>query len=107
MSTVLNDIVNFVKPLSIYIFGGLIGSIVHSLRTKMTVVEFIKTAIIGMFVSVCIGIFFKEYMEITNQNVLFAICGIGGAFSRIILDELEPFVKIFANFIKNKFTNKQ
>ena len=102
MNAYLTDIINFVKPLSIYIFGGLIGSIVHGLRNKMRFVDFLKTAIIGMFVSVCIGIGAKEYIGIENQNILFALCGFSGVFSKNILDECEPFFKIFANLFKSK-----
>ena len=98
-----NDIINFLKPYTPYIMGGLVGSVVHRMRNEMTILAFFKSAVTGVFVSICTGIACKDYLGITNENILFAFCGFSGVFSKNILDEIEPFIKIFGTFIKEKF----
>lgn len=106
MVNFINDAVNFLKPYTPYIMGGLVGSVVHRMRNEMSILAFLKSAFIGMFVSVCTGIVAKDYMNVTNENILFMLCGFSGVFSKNILDEIEPIIKVISGFIKNKFKTK-
>lgn len=92
----------FIKKYSPYIVGGLFGSIIHRMRTEMNLMTFLKSIVMSVFISICVGIVCKDYLHVENENIIFVCCGISGTFSKIILDELEQLVKLGFIYIKNK-----
>ena len=100
-------ITEILKKFSPYIIGGAIGSIIHRMRTEMNFVTFIKSLVMGVFISVCTGIVAKDYLGVVNDNILFVLCGISGTFSKIILDELEQLIKLGLVYIKLKIGIKK
>lgn len=93
---------DFLKKFSPYIIGGAIGSVIHRMRTEMSMVTFLKSVVMSIFISICVGIVCKDYLAIENNNIVFVFCGISGTFSKIILDELEQLVKLGFFYIKEK-----
>lgn len=89
-----------------YILGGMFGAVILRLRTNMNFKQFLGAIIISVFVSTSTGIVCKDYFEIKQDNVIFVLCGISGAFSKIILDELEEIIKYAGDIIKIKLMGK-
>ena len=107
MDKIWNFIVAFLEEFSPYIIGGSIGSIIHRMRTEMTVGTFLKTVVMSVFISFCVGIVCKDYLGIKNINIIFVFCGISGTFSKIILDELEQIIKLGSVYAKSKLGMKK
>lgn len=105
MQEIITIIMDFLKKFSPYIIVGAIGSIIHRMRTEMSFGTFLKSIVMSIFISICVGIVCKDYLEVKNENLIFVCCGISGTFSKIILDELENVVKLSFNYIKNKIQN--
>lgn len=95
---------DFMKKFSPYILGGAIGSIIHRMRTEMTWIAFLKSVVVSIFISVCVGIACKDYLNITNENIVFAFCGLSGVFSKLILDEIEQIIKLASVYVRSKIT---
>lgn len=93
---------DFLKKFSPYILGGAIGSVIHRMRTKMDLITFFKSVVMSVFISICVGIVCKEYLGITNDNIIFVFCGISGTFSNVILDEIEQILKLAADWVQSK-----
>lgn len=93
---------DFLKKFSPYILGGAIGSIIHRMRTEMSILTFLKSVVISVFISICVGIACKDYLGIKNENIIFVACGISGTFSKIILDEIEQIIKLASVYVKSK-----
>jgi uncharacterized membrane protein len=93
---------DFLKKFSPYILGGAIGSIIHRMRTEMSLLTFFKSIVISIFISICVGILCKDYLKVENENIIFVACGISGTFSKIILDELEQIIKLAPAYVKKK-----
>lgn len=102
MEEILNGFTDVLKKFSPYIIGGAIGSIIHRMRTEMTFVTFLKSIVMSIFISICVGIVCKDYLAIKNDNIIFVFCGISGTFSKLILDELEQLIKLGLVYIKMK-----
>ena len=102
MQELLNLVMDFLKKFSPYIIGGAIGSIIHRMRTEMSLITFLKSVVMSIFISICVGIVCKDYLNIKNDNIIFVFCGISGTFSKIILDELEQIIKLGSVYVKNK-----
>jgi hypothetical protein len=100
-------IVDVLKKFSPYIIGGAIGSVIHRMRTEMNFITFMKSLVMGVFISVCTGIVAKEYLGIVNDNIIFVLCGISGTFSKLILDELEQLIKLGVVYVKIKLGVKK
>ena len=98
---------DFLKKFSPYIIGGAIGSIIHRMRTEMSLLTFCKSVVMSIFISICVGIVCKDYLAIKNDNIIFVFCGISGTFSKIILDELEQIIKLGSVYVKNKLGIKK
>lgn len=107
MSQFLDFIFDFLKRFSPYIIGGAIGSVIHRMRTEMSFITFLKSVVMSIFISICVGIVCKDYLGITNDNIIFVCCGISGTFSKIILDELEQIIKLSAVYFKTKLGIKK
>jgi uncharacterized membrane protein len=102
MQELVTFIMDFLKKFSPYIIGGAIGSVIHRMRTEMTFVTFLKSVVMSIFISICVGIVCKDYLQIMNENIIFVCCGISGTFSKIILDELEQIIKLGPVYVKSK-----
>jgi hypothetical protein len=100
----VTDILNRFSP---YIIGGAIGSIIHRMRTEMDFTTFLKSLVMGVFISVCTGIFAKDYIGIKNDNIIFVLCGLSGTFSKLILDEFEQIIKLGVVYAKIKLGIKK
>lgn len=96
------DIVkDFLSKYGFFIVGGSIGAIVHRLRNKMTFSRFLKFLFIAIIVALSAGIIAKEVFNL-NDSLCYIICGIFGAFSEDILDELEDFIKSWSDIAKKR-----
>ncbi|AOW09514.1 hypothetical protein EM308_08380 [Flavobacterium gilvum] len=93
---------DFLKRFNPYILGGAIGSIIHRMRTEMSWMAFFKSVIVSIFISICMGIACKDYLMVTNENIIFAACGLSGVFSKLILDEIEQILKLASVYAKSK-----
>ena len=89
------------KKFGPYILGGAIGSIIHRLRTNMSLKEFIGSVIISMFVGLSVGILAKDYLQISD-TIIFVLCSISGTFSKLILAEVEEIIKDISVFVRIK-----
>lgn len=102
MQEFLDLIMDFLKKFSPYVLGGAIGAIIHRMRTEMSLLTFIKSIVISIFISICVGIICKDYLKVVNENIIFVACGISGTFSKIILDEIEQIIKLAPDFVRKK-----
>lgn len=86
-----------------YIIVGAIGAIIHRIRHKMTWRAFLGTLFISTVLSVSIGFVARDYFEIQKESFIYALCGLGATYSKLILDELEEAIASLSDFIKMKF----
>lgn len=100
------NLMDILKKCSPYIMGGVIGTVIHAMRTKMNLITFLKSLVMSVFISTCVGIVCKHYLQIENEYLIFVFCGMSGAFSNIILDELEKIIKLSSVFVKSKIDSK-
>lgn len=96
------NIMDFIKKFNPYILGGAIGSIIHRMRTEMSLAAFFKSVVVSVFISICVGIACKDYMHVKNENIIFVACGLSGTFSKLILDEIEQIIKLTSVYVKVK-----
>jgi hypothetical protein len=68
----------------------------------MSLTTFLKSVVLSVFISICVGIVCKDYLKIANENIIFVFCGMSGTFSKIILDELEQIIKLASVYVKAK-----
>lgn len=102
MIDIIDNIIDFIKKFNPYILGGAIGSVIHRMRTQMSWVAFFKSVVVSVFISVCVGISCKDYLQVQNENIVFVACGLSGTFSKLILDELEIILKLASMYAKVK-----
>ena len=86
-----------------YIIVGAIGAIIHRIRHKMTWGAFLGTLFISIVLSVSIGFVARDYFVIQKESFIYALCGIGATYSKLILDELEEAIASLSDFIRMKF----
>lgn len=89
----------FAKKYGILAIAGLIGAVVKRLRKKMSLLRFIGTIGVSIFVGVVSGIFIREWTEFPEE-VIYAICGIAGVFSDEILDEVRDIIESIGEAVK-------
>ena len=102
MIEIFDDIMDFIKKFNPYILGGAIGSVIHRMRNEMSWSAFLKSIIVSIFISICVGIACKDYLKIENENIIFVACGLSGTFSKLILDEIEQILKLASVYAKVK-----
>lgn len=102
MIDLFDNIMDFLKRYNPYILGGAIGSIIHRMRTEMTLAAFLKSVVVSIFISICVGIACKDYLMVKNENIIFVACGLSGTFSKLILDEIEQILKLASVYAKVK-----
>jgi len=97
-----DSFIDFIKKLNPFLLGGAIGAIIHRMRNEMSWSAFFKSVVMSMFISFCVGVFCKDYLDVKNDNIIFVACGLSGAFSKIILDEFEQILKLASVYAKVK-----
>lgn len=97
----MQTITDFLSKYGFFIVGGTIGAMLHRLRKKMTVARFIKFSVIAIIVALSAGIVAKEVFNLSDA-LCYVICGIFGAFSENILDEIEEFINSLSDIAKKK-----
>ena len=99
-------IYNWFKRFAPYILVGALGAIVHRLRVGMTWKKFIGALFISILVSLSVGVVCKEYTPL-KTDVIFVLCGISGAFSKHLLDELEEIISELSGYVKRRLGLKE
>ena len=102
MNDFLNSLAGYLKPITPYIMIGIAGTVVDRMRREMSLIVFLKQVVMSIFISICVGVFSKEFIKIENDNVAFVICGISGTFSKLILDEFEQIIKLASEYVRVK-----
>ena len=92
-------VLSIIEKFGLFILGGLIGAIVHRLRTKMSWRRFISTMLVSGFMGFCVGILLKNYIG-APEEVVFVACSLTGVFSNDILDQLKEIVGFLSEFVK-------
>lgn len=106
MGLILEAMYDYIKRFSPYIVGGVVGAVIHRIRTQMTIIQFFGSVLVSVFVALSVGLLCKDYFEIQEDTVIFVLCGISGTFSKVILDEIEEIIKYTSVIVKNKFGGK-
>lgn len=83
----------------IFLFAGLIGSIVAGFKKRLNKLEFITSLLTGVFVSWIIGTFLGNYMDLSPE-VVYAFCALAGHFSDEILKQLGEVVSKLGTYLK-------
>lgn len=99
---IFDNIMDLIKKFNPYILGGAIGSIIHRMRNEMSWTAFFKSVVMSIFISICVGIACKDYLDVKNENIIFVACGLSGTFSKLILDEIEQILKLASVYAKAK-----
>lgn len=103
----LDTLIEAMKQYTPYVIGGAIGSVIHRMRNNMKPLDFIKLVVMSIILAVFVGIACKDYFGIENQNIIFMLCGISGAFSKYILDEIESIIKLSSTYVKSKIPSNK
>ncbi len=99
MEDILQSIMPYLKKYTPLVLGGIIGAIIHRMRTAMSIIQFLASLIVSMFVALSVGIVSQEYFEL-KDTVIFVLCGVSGVFSKALLDEIEEIIKSASIIIK-------
>lgn len=85
-----------------FVLFGVIGAVIHRLRTKMSLKRFLSLVVISSFVSFCAGIISRNYFQL-DEELTMVVCGISGVFSETFLNEIQEGLKNISNYIKRRF----
>ena len=103
MEEILNSIYEWFKKFSPFILVGIVGAIVHRVRSKQTKWKgFGGAMFISILVSLSVGVVASEYTHL-KDGVIYILCGISGTFSQLILNELEEAITDLSEAIKARF----
>lgn len=102
MNLITQYIEKFFYNYGFFIIGGSIGAIIHRMRVKMSPLRFVKFLVIAVILALSAGIVCRDIFHLP-ETTIYVICGIFGAFSEEILDEIEKLVKSFSRIAKKKF----
>lgn len=102
MEELIENLSPYLKKFGPLVMGGIIGAIIHRLRTQMSLIQFLASIIISMFVSLSVGLVCQDFFEL-EETVIFVICGVSGVFSKAILDEIEEIIKSVSGIIKSRY----
>lgn len=102
MEQLIECLIPHIKKYGPLILGGVLGAIIHRLRTQMTLLQFIGSVIISMFVALSVGIICQDYFEL-KDTLIFVLCGASGVFSKAILDEIEEIIKSVSGIVKARY----
>lgn len=91
----------FCSKYGFFIVGGILGAVIHRMRKKMSWSRFIKFLITAIIVALASGIIARDWFNIP-ETVTYVICGVFGAFSEDILNEVEEFIHSLSDIAKKK-----
>lgn len=91
----------FCSKYGFFIIGGVIGAVIHRMRKKMSWIRFIKFLFTAVVIALASGIIARDWFNIP-ETVTYVICGIFGAFSDDILNEIEEFIHSLSDIAKKK-----
>ena len=100
------SIVEVAKKYGFFVIGGAIGAVIHRLRTKMSWGRFIASVLVSMFVALCVGIVARDCFNI-KESVVYAMCGMSGVFSDIILDEIQECLQLLPDWVRTRLHIKE
>ena len=92
---------DFYSKYGFFIIGGAIGAFVHRTRRKMSFIRFLKFLVVAVVVALGVGIIARDYFNIP-ETVTYVLCGIFGAFSEDLLNEIEEFIHSLSEIAKKK-----
>lgn len=101
MITFLNLVENFLSKYGFFIVGGALGALIRRMRKKMSISRFLKFLTTAVIVALASGIIARDWFNI-QETVTYVICGIFGAFSEDILNEVEEFIHSLSDIAKKK-----
>lgn len=100
-----NFIEKFFYNYGLFILGGALGAIIHRLRNKMSPIRFLKFLFVAIMLALAAGIICRDIFHLP-ETTIYVICGVFGAFSEEILDELEDLITSLSEIIKDKIGYK-
>ena len=101
MNLISQYIEKFFYNYGFFIVGGAIGAIIHRMRVKMSPLRFIKFLFVAIILALAAGIICRDIFHLP-ETTIYVICGVFGAFSEEILDELEEFITSMSEMAKKK-----
>lgn len=101
MITFLNLVEQFCSKYGFFIIGGALGATIHRMRKKMPLSRFLKFLVTAIIVALASGIIARDWFNIP-ETVTYVICGIFGAFSEDILNEVEEFIHSLSDIAKKR-----
>ncbi len=94
----MKDLIN---KYGFFVVGGLIGAIIHRIKTRMSFKAFLGTLVTSAFVGVCVGILMRNYLDV-SEEVVFVGCSMAGVFSKDLLEEIEEIIKMISEYVRKK-----
>ena len=101
MNLITQYIEKFFYNYGFFIVGGALGAIIHRMRTKMSPLRFVKFLFVAIMLALAAGIICRDIFHLT-ETTIYVICGIFGAFSEEILDEIEDLTKHLSEMARKK-----
>lgn len=92
---------DFYSKYGFFIFGGIMGALIHRTRRNMPFVRFLKFLVVAITVALASGIVARDYFNIP-ETVTYVICGVFGAFSEDLLNEIEDLIHSISEIVKVK-----
>ncbi len=92
---------DFYSKYGFFIIGGAMGALVHRTRRKMSFLRFLKFLLVAILVALASGIVARDYFNIP-ETVTYVICGVFGAFSEDLLNEIEELIHSISEIVKTK-----
>lgn len=101
MNLISQYIEKFFYNYGFFIVGGAIGAIIHRMRVRMSPLRFIKFLFVAIVLALAAGIICRDIFHLP-ETTIYVICGVFGAFSEEILDEVEDFIKHASEMTRKK-----
>ena len=101
MNLISQYIEKFFYNYGFFIVGGAIGAIIHRMRVKMSPLRFIKFLFVAIVLALAAGIICRDIFHLP-ETTIYVICGVFGAFSEEILDEIEDFIRHASEMTRKK-----
>lgn len=101
MNLISQYIEKFFYNYGFFIVGGAIGAIIHRMRVRMSPLRFIKFLFVAIVLALAAGIICRDIFHLP-ETTIYVICGVFGAFSEEILDEVEDFIRHASEMTRKK-----
>ena len=101
MNLISQYIEKFFYNYGFFIVGGAIGAIIHRIRVRMSPLRFIKFLFVAIVLALAAGIICRDIFHLP-ETTIYVICGVFGAFSEEILDEVEDFIRHASEMTRKK-----